>query len=445
MGPLTETVAWTGEREQCDLEFDPEELFDTVSAPSAGDSGDSGDTGRGTKWTGARTGTLRVTVEPTDLKATVRKAQSEGGTAAQAHAAKRHFFDLEIAATLFAPPSAPLRLRMISRSKVALLVLWEMPERWGGCALVGYEVQIREIAVDKSGAEETKDAVWREAARLTADKLSASIPSNIFRADVRVRAINCGCRTPSPWSALLKVYPEQSEQAEKAAKKEALLAAGGGIAAKRVIDAEFATEGAMTDESYAIVVDFGVDDMVGVKPGLKFESTSPRVMADESWSPFRTAIGEFFIAAGTHGGCKGSLFMLTAAQVEQYVTNDEDDIRDERLLDIKRPLLSFAVIACWSLQTYAHQASKPQKWIELVRDVSGLVDFAAETCQKGSVEDAEVPACIMHASCMHHARSAPSATIARPLLDHCSTIASSAAASRTPIQRPRGAPPFARP
>jgi len=87
--------------------------------------------------------------------------------------------------------------------------------------------------------------------------------------------------------------------------------------------------------------------------------------------------------------------MLTAAQVEQYVTNDEDDIRDERLLDIKRPLLSFAVIACWSLQTYAHQASKPQKWIELVRDVSGLVDFAAETCQKGSVEDAEVKPIVM--------------------------------------------------
>jgi hypothetical protein len=43
----------------------------------------------------------------------------------------------------FPPPGPPRNLRLYSRNNVNMVLQWEAPIFWGGCALVKYELEYR--------------------------------------------------------------------------------------------------------------------------------------------------------------------------------------------------------------------------------------------------------------------------------------------------------------
>lgn len=117
----------------------------------------------------------------------------------------------------------------------------------------------------------------------------------------------------------------------------------------------------------------------------KHETIGRSHMESQGWSAFATVIGDFYLAAGVNGGCVGRLFDLTPLQVEDLVKSAGFMGVADDAIDEEKPLLSFAVIACWVLQTLAHHSSEPDVWIPLCNDLAGLVNMAAETTAEDPV------------------------------------------------------------
>ena len=83
---------------------------------------------------------------------------------------------------------------------------------------------------------------------------------------------------------------------------------------------------------------------------------------------FSKVVGEFFIDAGVEKGCKGTLFDLEAQQVEVLCKED---------VEAKDPLIGLAMCAVWVMETLAHHAEQPEKWIPFVNSINGLASCAA--------------------------------------------------------------------
>ena len=275
----------------------------------------------------------------------------------------------------FPPPSPPTNARLYSRTLNALHIKWDQPSSWGGCALDTYEVEYREIKKDEF--RETKHAAdWKVGFICNAlgSRTYGTINANIYKAEVRVRAFNVGTRFASEWSEVLHVGTDKEEQ--EALSKIKITGSDAEMAA--IEGAKAVKLSSQAESGMAVVVSTDLNTMLGVK----HEMVGAKHMETNEWSEFRTKVGEFFVTAGVHGGCTGTLFDLTPTQVEDLVIGSAA----ADCLDEDKPLMSLAVCACWVLQTLAHHSNDPAMWIVFCNDIASLVRLCSSAPEEGSTE-----------------------------------------------------------
>jgi hypothetical protein len=99
-------------------------------------------------------------------------------------------------------------------------------------------------------------------------------------------------------------------------------------------------------------------------------------MRAHGWSELARGVGAFFVEAGVQDGVCGKLFDLRVAQVEGLI-DGQAELEGHGQLDAHKPLISLAVLACWTLQTLAHHTAQPEEWIPLANAISGIVRLVA--------------------------------------------------------------------
>jgi len=283
-----------------------------------------------------------------------------------------------------------MNLRVYTRTSSALTVHWNAPTEWGGCALRLYEIEYRNLsktAKAKAGtkADARADVPWEALGTVDARLEEFAIFQNVWMCDVRVRARNVGAIVPGPWSKVLHVLSPK-EAAEDAIKSRHTPGhAGGGGAGSRPPTAR-AKERPSSARAADGVAQHGmaVVEPTDLKTEAKLEASGHAYMQAQGWSSFSIAIGEVFLETGVNGGCNGQLFDLTPLQVEDLVLSAYTGVADD-YLDEEKPLLSFAVIACWVLQTLAHHSFESHVWIPFCNALAGLVHMAAASVSEDAV------------------------------------------------------------
>ena len=212
----------------------------------------------------------------------------------------------------FPVPSAPLNVRVVSRTLSSLTASWEPPGYWGGCALASYEMELREIS--GKGVE----GEWKKVAETSGEKTVASANMQIFKAEIRVRAYNVGSREPGPWSESWTIQDEATEKdLEDARYREKLEFTLASNRAKRKLLGRAASaklqQAVTSEEGVAVITSTADDD----KLGRKFHQWKASDKMGAEWTPFARVIGEFFLEAGVEGGVDGTLFDLRAQQVRR--------------------------------------------------------------------------------------------------------------------------------
>jgi len=271
-------------------------------------------------------------------------------------------YECKVRIHLYPPPSPPRNLTLFARTATAFSMIWETPLTWGGCALLEYELEYREIT-NKGVTKE-----WKAGVTVDAERTTGAIPANVYMADVRARARNVGSVEASEWSEVLQVKTEADEKAALAATKHGGMLKGTAFSGSRqelvaMLSRENSVAGTMSEVGMAVVTQVSLADMFGANHVIPDAAE----MAD--WSPFKRCIGDFFSECGTFGGFKGMLFDFNPQQVEDLATNGEDIIDD----DEDKPLLSFVVAATWVLQTLAQHSEDCDVWVPLVNEVAALV------------------------------------------------------------------------
>ena len=395
----TATINWKGELDFADLDFDPAELHEAavkrrVAEGAAGGAAGGGGGAGGSAGSSAGSssdvhGVLQVTVAIEDIKSRMRRGsvfsdsmRGAGGSklaAAKAAAKARARFACEITVQEFPAPAPPTKLALVHRTNASLAIAFEPPMQWGGCALDRHEVELREIT--KEGSYHEKG--WHAVQEIPAGRSAVTqIACRVWKAEVRVRTWNIASERPSEWSEIFEIgEPTASAAKEGGAKEGGAKVERAGksktdvvAAARKGEKAELKKGRSSVENGIAMVMHLGVDEQFMVRHTM----SGAEVMEAQGWSPFRRAIGGFYVEAGVFGGCEGRLFDFGTDDVEALVS-----LGDDPKLDVARPLLSLATIACYVLQTLSqHAVVETEAWITLANEVAMLVDLARQ-----SVED----------------------------------------------------------
>jgi len=122
----------------------------------------------------------------------------------------------------------------------------------------------------------------------------------------------------------------------------------------------------------------------------KHEQVEVGYMNQAGWSPLCKACGRVMLEIGVQKGVAGRLFDVTPTLVEKLVTvagcARSDEYVAVHALDKQRPLLSFATVAVWVLQTLAHHTDNAGEWIETMHDIAGMMELAASCPEEAGSE-----------------------------------------------------------
>lgn len=375
-------VLWLGTATFVDLRLDPEDLNllalrRGVAEPDAKDVAPT------------LQGTLEVTVDIHDLRSQLRapakeraKIASDRPEGRQAHGPldRGLAFLCAFAIQDFPPPSTPSQLSLVHRTSHSLAVAFRPPLKWGGCALLRHEVQLREVRRSQDGKQEGKQEgsmgrLWEHVQDLSASRPTVTrIARNVFMADIRIRSWNIACNRPSGWSEVLSIRtekvlgdstpsPHDTAPPTEGRSKSAVVAAARAEEATRLMHARSSVEGGVASL---------IHDSLGERFMVKHVMHGDALMSGQGWPRLRTAIGSCFVEVGVFGGCLGKLFDFSAADAEQLILHSADPS-----LNAGTPLLSLAMIGCYAIQTSAQYAAFDRaQWAELANDVTMLVRLA---------------------------------------------------------------------
>ena len=355
---------WTGETSFMDCEFDPEDFLESVARERA-----SVDSEYEPPSAADTFGKVDVVIRTLQIKKTPPGSTPKRFNVTRKRTPNEYTFSIDAFVHAFPPPSAPRHVQVVTRTSTGMTVIWEPPSSWGGCALTFYEIEISEM--NKRGVY----APWRQVlgdtrskhadvpdGMISASRLTHRITGNIYACKLRMRAYNCGSAKPSEWSG---EYVLASEKEEDGAIKTQ--AAARGMLVRRA-SRETGTTGAKNEGGAAVIVQEDIQAHAGKRHVMHTKMAG--------WSPFRTALGNFYLKMGVRGGVRGTLFDLTIDQVEALA---KESLFDSAVTSRERPLESLATAACWVLSTLAHYADDTTgDWISYTNKIDGLVKMAAD-------------------------------------------------------------------
>jgi len=275
----------------------------------------------------------------------------------------------------FPTPSAPIDVRVTSRTKSNVQVEWKPPVDWGGCAIHSYEAEMREKAKDGAYSD------WRKVFEAEGWEVDEGIAANVYAGEVRIRAYNVACTTPGPWSDVYVLDPEEEEDAKNvAATRKANLSK----ARRNSKRSKARSANKVESEEGVAVVDANEEDAEATADqafggnALRHAALKPAKFASsdkmEGWSELAKAVGEFYVKVGVPGGVEGTLFDLTPQQVEGLVTSKGTEMRG---ISKDEPLVGLACVGCWVMQTLAHYSECANVFVILLNQLTGLLLYLA--------------------------------------------------------------------
>lgn len=272
----------------------------------------------------------------------------------------KNVFDAHISLHNFPPPSEPLATKVVSRTQTNLQIDWEPPAVWGGCALLKYEVALREQHQDGSYTE------WEMVKVTEGWESETDIAKNIWACEFKVRAYNVGCiAIAGAWSEVCVLRPEAEE--EELNKERAKKELEEEIKERRRPKKRATKKNMVEADEHMAIIEY--DDS---KPGKQKQFQSSSKM--EGWNKFDTAIGQYFLEVGVPGGVKGTLFELHAKQVHHLVIDEQSQTRG---IGEDNPLLALGVAGIWVMQTLCQYARQSGPWMLFLNRVLGLLNYVA--------------------------------------------------------------------
>lgn len=188
----THSFSWHGETESASFEVDPRFLMKREMMASMKDERSSTVNQRNEE--NSVDVHLKLAVSFIDL--TGRKFSVTDRSRGRGREKRTTLVDLKTSVHVFPSPSPPRKLRVASRGTSHIELEWEPPESWGGCALMQYEVQIREKTLHG------KELDWDEGYRGDASRCRGNIDRNVYACDLRIRVYNMASVHPSEWTEL---------------------------------------------------------------------------------------------------------------------------------------------------------------------------------------------------------------------------------------------------
>jgi len=297
-----------------------------------------------------------------------RRVGNDDAANARYHASRchMHHFNLVVTIHKFPSPGPPRRLSLYSRTNTNMVIKYEAPVFWGGCAIVQYELVYREYVQKGLGMRGDGDGLavkeWSKPIFLRATDQMGTAFGTFHRVEVRVRAYNVGSATPGEWSQTLLIFSEKEEEAALVMEKSARQRLAKRRTAKMIEEAS----GTAHEGGIAVVEQEGLDGFAGKKHTM--------VRSMEGWSAFARVVGQHYLSMGVHRGVQGKLFDLTPQAVEELTLGNE---KSQVLFDCGWPLLSLAGAGVWMMHTLAHHTKNSGEWIAIMNEIEGLVSMAA--------------------------------------------------------------------
>ena len=310
--------------------------------------------------------------------------------------------------------------QVYARNKVSISATWEPPDYWGGCALLSYELQIREITRDGSAkewatvsaqprgrrahtrlsrahtppslcaprapaacvhrrrrrAERARGCVPPQVSTVLAHQTFASTDMNIYACDLRVRAYNVGTGLAGEWSEEVHLADEETEKAIQTELYRAALNASLSNRAARIAAARSGGGPGGGDDGPTVTAEEGVATITHAEGAAVDEGRgAPWVTSTDTtgWSDFAKVVGDFYVEAGVPRGVHGRLFELQPRQIEKLYAFNQKGLEN---VDANEPLVALSTCGVWVMETLAHHTENPPVWIDLINKIDGLVRLA---------------------------------------------------------------------